>query len=87
MNTVEFKYDVFLFKTDYEYQKGLTGDNYLQPDDNDKIDIDRTFMIGYVTENGEELMLKIPADVTYILHKNVEIARDEAIEKQIKCLC
>ena len=84
MNTVEFKYDVFLFKTDYEYQKGLTGDNYLQPDDNDKIDIDRTFMIGYVTENGEELMLKTPADVSFIINETVMEARDIAIQKQIK---
>ena len=84
MNTVEFKDDVFLFKTDYLYQKGLTGDNYLQPDDNDKIDIDRTFMIGYVTENGEELMLKTPADVSFIINETVMEARDIAIQKQIK---
>ena len=84
MNSVEFKDDVFLFRTDYQYEKGLKGDGYLQPDDNDKIDIDRTFMVGYVTENGQKIMLKIPADVTYIINETVMEARDIAIEKQIE---
>ena len=84
MNCVYFENDTILFKTYYTYDEGLKGDGYLQPDDDDRINIDSTYMVGYHTEDGEKLMLEIPADVTYIINIAVIEARDIAIEKQIQ---
>ena len=85
MRSVQFENDVFLFETFFKWKQGESGDGYLQPDDNDYLNIDSTYMIGYITEDGEKLILETPADVTYIINKDVIDARDEAIDKEINC--
>tara|TARA_R100001244_G_scaffold90968_1_gene68960 strand:- start:263 stop:553 length:291 start_codon:yes stop_codon:yes gene_type:complete len=82
-HVIDFKNDIFIFRTYYEYEKGEPGDGYLQPDDNDKITIDKTVMVGYATEDKGDVILKDEADVTYVINEDVKRARDEAIENQI----
>lgn len=83
MTSVYFENDAILFETFYTFEEGIKGDGYLQPDDDDKIVVDCTYMVGYHTENGEKLMLPTPADVSHIINKDVIETRDLAIEKNI----
>tara|TARA_R110000782_G_scaffold40130_3_gene92730 strand:+ start:1002 stop:1274 length:273 start_codon:yes stop_codon:yes gene_type:complete len=54
MNYLEYDYQEYQFGIYYEYQKGLKGD-YYQPDDDDKIDIDKIVLIKYTTDDGREV--------------------------------
>ena len=85
MYSVEFENDLFLFTTIFDWKAGMEGDGYLQPDDNNYFKIEGTYMIGYTTEDGDRLMLKVPADVTHVINESVKKERDEAIDKEIEC--
>ena len=85
MYSIQFEHDVFLFETFFKFKQGESGDGYMQPDDTDDFKIISTHMTGYITEDGKTLIMKKPADVTYIINEDVKKARDEAIEKEIEC--
>ncbi len=83
MDNVIFEHDVFLFECFFRYVHGEKGDNYIQPDDYDKIEDVSVYIIGYYSEDGEKRMLDYPADATHIISEDVEKDMHKAIDKKV----
>tara|TARA_R110000787_G_scaffold136197_3_gene248720 strand:+ start:2424 stop:2684 length:261 start_codon:yes stop_codon:yes gene_type:complete len=82
MDSTEFEYDNFTFEVFYTHQKGMKGDGYLQPDDNDRIDIEKIFLKSYDTD-GLILELSEGVDIQYIVNQDITLASEVAIDKHI----
>jgi|TARA_R100000152_G_C6752341_1_gene176041 hypothetical protein len=80
---VEFSYDIFQFEVTFNWEKGMTNDGYIQPDDPDRLEIDATYMTAFTDEEGHEVKLPVPADVTYLMNKDAIEARDKAIDEAL----
>tara|TARA_R100001463_G_scaffold28672_4_gene65659 strand:+ start:4992 stop:5255 length:264 start_codon:yes stop_codon:yes gene_type:complete len=81
-NSIYFEYDVVLFQSFYNFTKGLKGDGYIQPDDDDKITHLKTMIVGHVRDSGKIKMFKKHIDATFIINDEVKKIRDESIYKE-----
>lgn len=86
-NTIEIEYNYFLIEVKYNWRKGHPGD-WLQPPDEDTIDLEKVNLIGYINEDGsiEDLnidFLKRANNNDPYLPKGIEEAAIEEIKMDI----
>lgn len=79
-----FDNDEFVFEVYYTYEKGMSGDGYLQPDDPDVLEYDEIYLIGSIDEDCNISFLKNKYDVQNILSRQIlneiEYAMNDDVE-------
>tara|TARA_Y100000004_G_C8928566_1_gene418809 strand:- start:1301 stop:1531 length:231 start_codon:yes stop_codon:yes gene_type:complete len=75
MKSVIFESDVFLFETFYETKVS---------EDCERLEVDKTYIIGYHDETGEKILLNRPADATYIINRATHDDMHNAIDKSVE---
>ena len=79
-----FEYEQYIFEVDYTYEKGIEGDGWMQPDDDDEIFIEKIKMVYYITENNKEIFCKSNPDVQYLLSQEILNIIDQAVWDDIE---
>ena len=66
-----FENDEYILEVFYNYERGMRGDGYLQPNDDDELGYDKINLIGKVEEDGSETIFNVETDVQYLLSNSI----------------
>jgi len=66
-----FENDEYILEVFYNYERGMRGDGYLQPNDDDELEYDKINLIGKVEEDGSETIFNVETDVQYLLSNSI----------------
>tara|TARA_S200002703_G_scaffold110845_2_gene96436 strand:+ start:304 stop:588 length:285 start_codon:yes stop_codon:yes gene_type:complete len=79
-----FNWEEYVFEIYYTFEKGMKGDGYLQPDDDDEIYIEKIELIAFFTEDGQELFCKNNPDVQHLLQHGVVDLINDAVWEDVE---
>ena len=66
-----FENDEYILEVFYNYERGMSGDGYLQPNDDDELEYDKINLVGKVEEDGSETIFNVETDVQYLLSNSI----------------
>lgn len=79
-----FEIDEFIFDVFYTYKKGMRGDGYLQPDDDDELYYDEIYLIGSCDEDGKGILLNNTYDIKNLLSNEIIDTINDAMQEDLE---
>ena len=78
-----FENDEYIFEVFYIYERGMRGDGYLQPDDDDELEYDKINLVGKIEEDGSETIFNVETDVQYLLSNKILDTINDAMQEDL----
>lgn len=79
-----FEIDEFIFDVFYTYEKGMRGDGYLQPDDDDELYYDEVYLIGSFDEDGKATIFNNTYDIQNLLSNKILDTINDAMQEDLE---
>lgn len=79
-----FEIDEFIFDVFYTYEKGMRGDGYLQPDDDDELYYDEVYLIGSFDEDGKATTFNNTYDIQHLLSNKILDTINDAMQEDLE---
>jgi len=78
-----FENDEYILEVFYNYERGMRGDGYLQPDDDDELEYDKINLVGKIEEDGSETIFNVETDVQYLLSNKILDRINDAMQEDL----
>ena len=78
-----FENDEYILEVFYNYERGMRGDGYLQPDDDDELEYDKINLFGKIEEDGSETIFNVETDVQYLLSNKILDRINDAMQEDL----